>query len=139
MKKRPATWLLKYGITVLIGALTVWIVLDLHGYENAALAIERYRILADAFTIPGVTLMLCWVLVWVSNEGVFEGISYVFTYAIKSLIPGEFKNHEKFGDYVARKREHEKIRGTGFLFFVGAAFVLIALVFIALFYIEYTA
>jgi len=137
VKKKTVTVLLKYGITTLVGALIVWAVIDFHGYAEAISDAERYRILSDAFTIPGITLMLCWLLVYVANEGAFEGISYAVSYAIKMLIPGGARTHEKFSDYVVRKRESGKVRGTGFLFFTGAAFFLVALVFIALFYSVY--
>lgn len=136
MKKSPTAWLLKYGITSIVGALMAWATIELHGYADAATALERYRILADAFTIPGVVLMLCYVLVAVANEGAFEGISYALSYAVTMLIPGANKKHERYGDYVARKRERGGIRGFGFLFFVGAAYFVVALIFIALFYGE---
>lgn len=136
MKKSHLIRLLKYGITFVIGAFMAWATIELHGYSEAASALERYRILADAFTIPGVVLMLCYVLVAVANEGAFLGISYALSYTVKMLIPGAGKNHERFGDYAARKTERGKIRGFGFLFFVGAAYFVVALIFIALFYGE---
>lgn len=135
--KKPLSWYLKYAITTAIGALMAWAVIDLHGYADAASLEDKYRILADAFTIPGVVLMLCWVLVFVANEGAFEGISYALSYSVKMLLPGANKKHERFGDYVERRREKGKVRGVGFLFFVGAAFFLVAVVFIVLFYVEY--
>ncbi len=134
MSRKWIILLLKYGITAAVGGLMTWSVLSLHGYAEAATDAERYRILADAFTIPGVVLMLCWVLVWISNEGAFEGISYAFSYAFRMLIPGGSKNPERYSDYVLRRREKGRLRGVGFLFFTGAVFFLIALVFIALFY-----
>ena len=129
--------LLKYGITAAVGGVMCAGVLSLHGYADAASAADRYRILADAFTIPGVILMLSWVLVWLSGEGAFEGISYAFSYALRMLVPGGSKNPERYSDYVLRRREKGGLKGVGFLFFTGAAFFLVALVFIALFYSVY--
>ncbi len=137
MKNRSFGKLLAYGITALIGCIMVGSVLSLHGYDLAASAADRFRILADAFTIPGVTFMLCWVLVWLSNEGAFEGLSYICKYAIKMLIPGGMKDMERFGDYVERRREKGPLRGTAFLLITGGAFFAVAVVFIALFYGSY--
>ncbi len=134
MKKGTCGKLLAYGITTLVGGLMSGSVLSLHGYSLAETTAEQYRILADAFTIPGVVLMLCWVLVWLSNEGAFEGLSYICRYAVKMLIPGGMKDMERFGDYVERRREKGPLRGTGFLFVTGAVFFAVAVVFIALFY-----
>ena len=126
--------LLKYGITVFIGAVMVWLVLTGYGYEEVQTAAERYRILSDAFTIPGVVFMLCALLVLVSNKGAFEGISYAAGYAFRMLIPGLNKDREKYGDYVERKREKGGVKGYSFLFFTGLAFLIVSLIFIALFY-----
>lgn len=137
MKNRRKS-LIKYGITTIIGAIMVYATISLHGYSLAVTLADKYRILADAFTIPGVVIMLCGVLVAVSNEGAFEGISYAMSYAMKMLIPGMGANrHEKYGDYVERKREKGGVKGYGFLFIVGGVFMIIALVFIALFYSVY--
>ncbi len=137
MKNSSRGKVIAYTMAALVGALMVGSVLSLHGYDMAVTPAERYRILADAFTIPGVVLMLCWVLVWLSGEGAFEGLSYVCKYAVKMLIPGGMKDMERFGDYVERRREKGRIRGTGFLLVTGACFFAVAVVFIALFYGSY--
>lgn len=136
--KNRRTILLKYGITTLIGALMAYATINLHGFSSAVTDVDKYRILADAFTIPGVVILLCGVLVAVANEGMFNGISYAMSYAIKMLIPGQAANrHEKYGDYVERKQAKGGVRGYGFLFIVGGVFLAIAVVFIALFYSVY--
>lgn len=135
--KRWQVNLLKYGITAAVGAGMALTVLDLHGFSAAASLTEKYRILADAFTIPGVIILLSGVLVLISNEGMFEGLSYVVSYAVKMLIPGGNKDQERYADYVERKREKGPVRGIGFLFVAGGVFMAAALVFIALFYSVY--
>lgn len=136
MNKKLRNTLLKYGITILIGGLMAWLVISQYGYAEAATAAERYRILSDAFTIPGVIFMLCALLVLVANKGAFEGVSYIFGYAFKMLIPGSGDKREKFGDYVERKRQKGAVKGYGFLFFTGLAFLIVAAIFIALFYAQ---
>ena len=136
MSKKLKNTLLKYGITILIGAVMVWLVIRGYGYAEATTAAQRYRILSDAFTIPGVIFMLCALLVLVSNKGAFEGISYIFGYAFQTFVPGAGKKHEKYGDYVERKRQKGGVKGFGFLFFTGLAFLLVSIVFIVLFYAQ---
>ena len=127
--------LLKYGIAVSVGGLMVYLTVVLHGYAEATTPAEQYRILADAFTIPGVVLMLIAALVAVSNEGVFTGVSYSVTWMIRTLSPlAALKNgRESYYDYVQRKRA-KRVKGYGFLFFTGLAFFTVAVVFTTLFY-----
>lgn len=127
--------LLKYGITAAIGLLMVTLTVDLHGYAAADSTQEKIRILADAFTIPGVVILLIGVLVRISNEGMFDGLLYVFSYAAKILIPGADKTHERYVDYVARKREKGPAKGFGFLFVVGGIFLAVSVVFTVLFFL----
>ena len=137
MMKDRRTLLLKYGITAAVGGFMAWSVLDLHGFALAETLADRYRILADAFTIPGVILLLSGVLVLIANEGMFEGISYVVSYAVKMLIPGVSKEQERYADYVERRREKGPVKGIGFLFVTGGVFMAAALLFVALFYSVY--
>lgn len=133
MSKKVKSLLLKYGITACIGGLMSYAVIWSYGFEQAVTTADRYHILADAFTIPGVVLMLIWVLVWLSNEGALEGVVYGLSYAVKMLIPGPHKQ-ERYGDYVMRRREQGKVKGFGFIFFTGLAYFIVAVIFIALYY-----
>lgn len=125
--------LLKYGITAAIGIGIVLLTLNLHGFTTLTDPAARIRLLADAFTIPGVIIVMAGFLVMVANGGFFNGLSYVASYAVKMLIPGPGKKPERYGDYVERKRKQGKI-GYGFLFLTGGVFVLAAVVFTILFY-----
>ena len=131
--------LIKYSITTLIGGSMTAAVLSLHGFSAAQTAAERYRILCDAFTIPGVVLMMCAVLVLIANEGTFYGLSYSVRWMFKALIPfgRNMEKHETYYEYVERKREAGKIRGFGFIFITGAVFFAVSLVFLVLFYQVY--
>ncbi len=126
--------LLTYGIATLIGLLMLFLTLELQDWSGIADAQEKIRILADAFTIPGVTITLFGVLVIIANDGMFYGLSYVFSYAFRMLIPGADKTHERYGDYVARKRESDKVTGFGFLFVVGGVFLAAAVVLTVLYF-----
>lgn len=126
----------KYGITVLLAGLTAWLVTDLHGLAYAADSASKLRILADAFTIPGVTLVMLWILVLVSMEGLFDGIAYALSYTVSTLLPGMGgRKNEAYADYLERKAANRGSRkGISFLWHVGAAFLIPAIVFTVMFY-----
>lgn len=125
--------LLRYLITTVIGGLLALLVLYLHGYFEATATVERYRILADAFTIPGTILVMVAALIWISSEGMFDGLTYAFGRIGSRLIPfykGSLK-HETYYDY-KQSKGNDRPHGYGFLFFVGVAFLAVAVVFICL-------
>lgn len=128
---------IKYGIAMLIGASMVAVYLlsrDFSGTESAA---ERYRMLCDAFTIPGMVLMLSAALIALSNAGSFTGIGYSVVNLFRHLVPGGALKHETYGDYY--ERHQKKVTGYGFLLHVGGGFMAVALIFYVLFYIVYKA
>ena len=128
---------IKYGIAVLIGAALAVTYLQLHGFSSAETAAERYRMLCDAFTIPGSVLMLSAALVALANAGSFTGIGYSMSSFFRHLIPGAALKHEKYSEYY--ERHQKKVTGYGFLLHVGGAFMAVALVFYILFYRAYGA
>lgn len=101
----------------------------------AASRLEKYRIWCDAFTIPGLLLIFTGLLVWVANQGALDGISYALKGMFRVFIPGAGlrQNLENYHDYLQRKKER-RVKGYGFLFLTGGASLLVALVFLYLFY-----
>ena len=111
-------------------------ILWLRNFSSAATLAEKYRILSDAFSIPGILLMCFFGLIWVSSDGFFDGLGYTFSRIGGMFVPGMRAKHETYFDYKMRKRDKREERengGFGFLFFVGLAFVLISVVFVILF------
>lgn len=133
MKKGLKGILLRYGIASLIGGLLAWMVIEIRGYSSAAPLSMRYMVLCDAFTVPGILLFLSGLLVFVANEGAFEGVSYVFSRAKQALVPFSKKKDITYGDYVEERRKKEKIKGYSFLILTGLAFLAVAVVFLVLF------
>ena len=128
---KPLKLLLQYGITIIV---TLAIGFG-YAWECGLLAAtlqNRYRILSDAFSVPGLLCLFSGAMIWMSNEGAFNGLTWVVTYAVKSLIPSGRMNRETYGDYVTRNRA-KKVSGFGFLLVVGAVEVAISLVFLYLF------
>ena len=131
--KNAKNILLKYGITTACAGLLVWLFLDLRDFTKVADVAERYKMLADAFTIPGVILVMLAALVWISTDGFFDGLSYIFSRIGGMILPfyGAQKAHQTYYDYKMSKKD-KRIKGYGFLFFVGLAFVAVAVVFTCL-------
>ena len=126
--------LIRYGVAVLFGAALAAVYLLTRSFTGSEPPAERYRMLCDAFTIPGVLLMLTAALVALSNAGAFTGLGYATSHAVHMLIPGLGSRMETYADYVERKTEKGPVRGYGFLFYVGLAYFALAIVFFVLFY-----
>ena len=126
--------ILQYSITAACAGISTLLILYWQGFWKAIELAEKYKILADAFTVPGVILMMITALIWVSSEGFFDGIAYAFTQFSGMLIPaiGKKYKHLKYYDYKMEKQE-KRLHGYSFLFFVGLLFTVIAIVFIILF------
>ena len=132
MSNRLKVNLLKYGISALVCGGMVYFYIAVRDFSTQSL-MEQYRILCDAFTIPGVLAIMFAFLLAISNDGFFLGLSYAVGVAMKALIPGGRLKIEKYYDYVER-RKGKKITGYGFLFLVGGVCLAAAVVFMVLFY-----
>lgn len=136
MSERTRINLIKYGSCAAFVVLFVVCNMVMKDFASADLT-GKYLILCDGFTVPAVLMIMAGCLIWAEGEGIFYGISYAAKMAIRSLIPGgRLQEDERYGDYVARKRE-KKVKGYGFLFIAGAVTMVVALVFMALFYSQY--
>lgn len=124
---------LKYGAAVLLAGGMAWLALELRDYTGTEPPTERYRMLCDAFTIPGVTLTMISALIALANEGSFTGVGYIMSYLFSRLIPGPGGGRESYADYLERKSAL-RVRGYGFILHVGLAFLAVAGVYLALFY-----
>lgn len=124
--------LLKYGITVAVCLAFAAIFCYSREFFQQTLTV-KYRILCDAFTIPGSICLCLGILIWASTDGFFDGLTYCLSIAWRSFIPGgRAAPAEKYYDYVMRKRD-KRITGYGFIPIVGAVFMAIAIVFLLLF------
>ena len=134
MSERNKTLLLKYGITggiCLVMAIVYLVNADFLNLEDR----DRLRILCDAFSVPGMLCLFSGALVWLGNEGSFDGIGYVLSYAVRALFPGPMNQRESYKEYLERKHG-EKPVGFGFLLITGAVFCAVALVFLMLFHMQ---
>lgn len=132
MSERLGKNLLKYGICSAVCLAYAAFHCFSRGITQMS-AVDLYRTVSDGFTVPGMLCVFAGLLVWLSNEGVFNGIGYVLKYAAKSLMfftrRGEV---EKYSDYVESRKDKE-ITGYSFLFVVGGICLVIAVVFVFLY------
>ena len=139
MSNRTKVNLAKYGITSAIALAMIWVYCSSRDLFQQPI-MERWRILCDAFTIPGLTFVMIGFLIMVANEGFFDMLSYAASKAVGIFLPGRgfSDNGEKYYDYVQRKRGN-RTTGFGFLFVVGCVLMAFAFVFMFLFYRLYNA
>ena len=135
MSKRVKVLLAKYGGSAVFVGFMAWLYVSLRDFDGAKL-VDKYRMLSDAFAVPGMLLLMFGCLIWISNLGALDGLAYAVSFAIRSLIPGGRNKDEKYGDYVERKRE-KRIKGYGFLFLSGGMTMAVAVVLMILFYRRY--
>lgn len=95
--------------------------------------VELYRILCDAFTIPGLLLLAFAFLLLMSNQGVLDGVGYLAANALRFLMPAGGARMENYKAYLERRRAN-RAKGYGFLFVAGGILLLIAGIFLLCFY-----
>ncbi len=132
--KRRLSVLIKYLVSLVVGALFVVMVLFIENYFSATETIERYKILSDAFTFAGVLLILFAALVFISSKGGFDGIGYSLSRLVKMLIPFANRSDETYAQYKERKRAKGITKGYSCVFFSGLAYFAVSIVFLILYY-----
>ena len=125
--------LIKYGCCAAFVAILATAYISMRDFAGAE-AVDKYLILCDAFTVPGMLLIMFGCLLWASSLGALDGLSYVVRFAVMSLIPGKrAQRDETYGDFLERRMAN-RTKGYGFLFISGLVTMAVALVFMAQFY-----
>ena len=107
MKKETKNKVISYSIIAAVGLLISFVFLRLRSFNAVTLPAERYRLLADAFTIPGIAFMMFGALIWVAGLGALDGISFAVKGLLRRLIPGSRLNsedNESYYEYIQKKR-----------------------------------
>ena len=120
--------ILRYLITLVVAVAMLLAVLRINDYWSQTDLSFKLLILADGFTVPGVILVMVATLLALGSKGAFDGLSYALRHGLMMLVPFGGKNykHQTYYDYKKSKGERTP-RGYSCMFFVGAAFVLIAI------------
>lgn len=128
--------IMRYVITLGVGAGFVFLTLWLNDYSLITETVDKYRLLTDAFSIPGIIFIMVGCLVFVSTDGFFDMITFGLAKAKSMLIPFSKKSDETFYDYKQRKAKN-RLSGYSFLFFSGLAYLIVAGIFMILFFKAY--
>ena len=131
--------LMKYGIGTSLALLMVYAFVALRvDFEDpgATALVDWYLILCDAFTVPGLLYLMFGAFMSLSNQGAMDGLGYVTVNGLKMLIPGMATKMERYKEYLERRRAN-RVKGYGFLYVIGIVCMVIAGVFMVLFYSLY--
>ena len=125
--------IIKYSICVAICSLITVGVLFIKEYFTLTDIAQKYRFLSDAFVIPGILFMGFAGLVFLSDEGSFDGVGFALKKALKVIVPFIGLSNESYAEYRDRKHKKGKTKGYSCMFFTGLAFFLVGVVFMLLF------
>lgn len=132
MKKSLKVKILRCLSAAAVGGAVSWWYATSRWEEEMTLVLQ-YRVLCDAFTIPGILMALFALLFSLNNLGALDTIAYLMSFLPRMIAPGAFGEPEKLIDYVERRRGN-RTRGYGFLYIVGFIFLGIAIFYLVKFY-----
>ena len=124
----------KYLITIGVGLVAVFGIIwakDIFAVSDTA---KLFHILTDAFFAVGVVIAGMGLLIFTSNEGVFDGLVYGVSCFLSMFKKDMKRKHETLYDYKA-SREDKKV-GFGFMLICGLIFLAISMIMLA-FYNKY--
>lgn len=127
-KERPwLKWLISFGIGLVIA---MAVIVSRGTFSDGLLKKDVIRYCSDGFFISGILLAGAGILVFCSRNGTFD----MLTYGVKTAVHTWFHtgNKESFYDY--KQRLGEKVTPCAFLIIPGLVFLLIAAVFVGMFY-----
>ena len=123
----------RYFITIAVGLiLAAWVFFtrDLEPVEGHNMT---FHILSEALFVPGIFIFAAGILMMVSNEGIFNGVSYGLQAIWKAMSDRKNpKMDESYYDYHLRKSGH-KVR-YGPLLIVGSVFLVLSIICVILVY-----
>jgi hypothetical protein len=126
----------KFLITLGIGLAIALIAMLGYGVFSLTDTAQLYRRLSDSFFIPGVVIAGFGLLIFASNGGVFDMLSYGVGTFFSVFRRNMKRKHKDFYEY--QKARHEKDRSFGYLVLAGVVLIAVAAVFVLL-YLKVTA
>lgn len=113
----------KYLITVGVGLAMALLIANSKGVFAETELLKIFHILTDSFCVPAVLITGMGALVFVSNEGAFDGITYAVTSFIDIFRKEKKNKYHTYFDYKEAKGDRKM--GFGFMLIVGLGFMLI--------------
>lgn len=136
MKKETKALLQKYIICFAVASLLTVAVFAIKGFFTDSVG-KNILVLADGFSVSGILFVLFAGMMFVSGEGALIGIGFVLRNVILTFIPMGRQKHELYADYRERKLKEKKKAKDKCILVTGLVFLLIGIVFIAVWYANY--
>lgn len=123
---------IRYASAAVIGAMIAAVVFWSEGLFSGRDCQTAYRIICDGCFISSVLLIGVGLMCMISNEGIFDVLSYGVINMFRIFHPSNkvFSERESFYDY--RMRRHDKKVGFAFMLIVGCVYLAAAFVFMIL-------
>ncbi len=128
--------LIRYGVCAVIATALLFLILVTNGYWGLTEPQERLRVLCDAFSLPGLLLVLSSGLILAANAGTFNGLLYGLKVGIEIVLPFLPHKYVKYRDFV-EKRKGKRIKGYGFICYTGLVFLAVGIVLLIIFHVQY--
>lgn len=116
---------LPYIISAVIGILIFVIIICTKSIWKCEEAKDVFRILSDAFFVPGVCLAGVGLLIFASNGGAFDMLAYAVI-RFFDLFKRDVRNKKYKDFYEYREAKKDKKRGMAFILIVGVIFIVLA-------------
>jgi len=134
MSESRRSLIMRYSVTTAIGLFLVFSYASSFDLAELTL-VEKYHVLCDAFSLPGILLILLGLLIKMNNVGALDTMAFGLSYLVHMFIPGGIDRMDSYLDFVEARRE-KRVKGYGFLFVVGFVLFGIAVIFLLLYFSE---
>ena len=124
---------LPYIITAVVGLAIFIVVICAKTIWNAGETYAVMQILSDACFVPGVLLAGVGLIIFASNGGAFDMLAYAVIKFI-DLFKRDPRNKKYRDFYEYREAKKDKKRGMAFMLIVGAVFIVLASIFLIVYY-----
>lgn len=114
-----------YVVSAVVGMVVFTIIVCTKKIWNYDDGKQVLRILSDAFFVPGVILAGVGLLIFASNGGAFDMLSYAFI-RFCDLFRRDVRNKKYKDFYEYREAKKDKKRGMAFMLVVGVIFIALA-------------
>lgn len=136
MKSENKTLLIKYIVFFVIASLITLGIFSIKGFFTDSVAVN-IQILSDGFSVSGLLLTLYAGLMFVSGEGIFIGLGFVFRNIVQAFVPMGRKKHEFYGQYRERKLKEIRRSSDHCAFVIGLLFLAVGVIFSVIWYTKF--
>ena len=134
-EETKVTWI-KYAACFGVEALIAFLVIWSKGFFTQSVSVN-IQILSDAFFVSGVLMTLFACMLYVSGEGALIGVGFALRNAVLAFVPMGRARHERYADYRERKLKNAKKQNNSCMLVAGLVFLVIGIIFTAIWYVKF--